>query len=347
MKIIRRSVIIFLLLFVIFAVALVFSYPFLAINKPINSNNLVVEGWLTGHELETILFESQKYGLQKVIVAGKYYPSLLNNSLTLKYFKKEQFVKWNKPGVLLLTNSSLMIDLSKLLNLSTDSIYSISVKASDTQRNNVFAHFNLVLNGKLVGDTFVNDSVQEYLFEVNDGNIENSFLAINFDNDCHTKNERRNLYIESIEINNKLYPIDKSIAFITRDKNFLTTGFNSEAEGAKQYILALGIAPQIIEIVEFEQAENNQTMVAAIQVKDRLKSRSIKNLNVSSSGLHGRRTYMTYQKILGDDISVGIINAELELFNRSNWYSSTRGIMVMIDEFFSYIFAWVYLALNY
>ena len=78
-------------------------------------------------------------------------------------------------------------------------------------------------------------------------------------------------------------------------------------------------------------------MVAAIQVKDRLKSRSIKNLNVSSSGLHGRRTYITYQKILGDDISVGIINAELELFNGSNWYSSTRGIMVMIDQFFSYL----------
>ncbi len=347
MKFFRQIIGVLLILFVIFAIALVFSYPFLAVNKPIKSNNLLVEAWLSGHELETILFESQKYGLQKVIVAGKYYPSLSNNSIALKNFKKEQFVKWNKPGVLLLTNSSLMIDLSKLPDLMTDSISSISVKASDTQRNNVFAHFNMVLNGKLVGDTFVNDSVQEYLFEVNEGKIKSSFLTINFDNDCHTKSERRNLYIESIEINNRLYQIDESFALITRDMNYLTTGFNSEAERAKQYILALGIDPQIIEIVEFEQAENNQTLVVALLVNDLLKNRLIKNLNVSSSGLHGRRTYMTYQKILGEGITVGIINPEVEIFNRTNWYRTTRGIKVMIDEFFSYIFAWVYLELNF
>ena len=342
MKIIRRSIIVFLSLFMIIAIAFLYSYPFLAVNKPIKSNNLVVEGWLTGHELETILFEGQKYGLQKIIIVGKYYPSILNN------FKKEQFVKWkSKPGVLLLTNSSLIIDLSKLNDFSADSISSISVKASDTQMNSVFAHFNLALNGKLVGDTFVNDSLKEYLFEVNALKTENSSVAIFFDNDCHTKNERRNLYIESIEINNRLYQIDELYSFITRDKNFLTTGFNSEAEETKQYIQALGIDPQIIEIVEFEQAENNQTLVAAILVNDLLKNRSINNLNVSSSGLHGRRTYMTYQKILGEDISVGIINPEVEIFNRTNWYRSVRGIMVMIDEFFSYIFAWVYLTINH
>jgi len=109
----------------------------------------------------------------------------------------------------------------------------------------------------------------------------------------------------------------------------------------------LGIDPAIIEVVEFEQADNNQTLVAVLQLKDWVKRRSIKNLNVSSSGLHGRRTYITYQKILGDDIRVGIINADIEIINRSNWYRSTLGIKVMIDEFFSYIFAWIYLTLNY
>lgn len=215
------------------------------------------------------------------------------------------------------------------------------------KKNSVFAHFNLAFNGTLVGNTFVNDSLQEYLFEVKTGKPENSFLTIFFDNDCHTNNERRNLYIESIGINHKLFPIHESFTLITRAKNLLTTGFNSEAEETKQYIQALGIDPKIIEIIEFEQAENNQTLVAALLVKGWLKGGSTKNLNVSSSGLHGRRTYMTYKKILGDDISVGIINADIEIVNRSNWYRSNLGIKVMIDEFFSYIFAWIYLTLKH
>ncbi len=347
MKVIQKIIIVFLLLFVILAIAFLFSFPFMAVNKPIQSSNLVVEGWLTGNELEQVLFESQQYELQRLFIVGKHYPSNENNFHSLKDFKKEQFVKWYKPGVLLLTNSSLIIDLSKISGLTEESIFSISVKASDTQKNDIYAHFNIVVDGKLIGDTFVNDSLKFYSFDIADTKKEYSTLAIFFDNDCHTITEARNLHIESIAINNNLYTIDETFAFITRNKSLLSTGFNSDTEETKQYLVALGVNPQIIELAEFEEVDYNQTLAAALSIKNLLQNQSIANLNVTSSGLHGRRTYMTYQKLLGKEVDIGIINAEIKMLNRSNWYKSSIGIQVMMNEFFSIIFAWFYLTFYY
>ena len=345
MKIFRQVIGVFLLLFVIVIIFFLFSYPFLTIYKPIKSNNLVVEAWLSGLELESIIDTGRNYNLTKIIVVGKYFAEEVKQETSIDQYKPGEFFKWNKKtGVLLLTNSSLLVDLSNLKSTDTDSVFTISIKASDTQKNKNFAHFNVILNGIWLGDSFVNNSIQEYKFKCNTTFNSNSILAICFDNDAHTSEERRNLYVQSIKLNEHELYFEHSNAVITREENLITTGFQSQAAKTIQYLKALNIDPGIIDIIEFNTAEKNQTLASALNVKYYLKDHPILDLNVTSAGVHGRRSLFTYKKVLKPKIEIGIINSENIKYNQSNWYKSPEGIRLMLDELFSYMYAWMTLS---
>ena len=347
MKILRLTIGIILLLFIVIAIALVFSYPFMAVNKPVKSKNLVVEGWLSGCELESIIAAVKNYDLTNIIVTGKYFDEEFERDISSDHYKPGEFFKWgDKTGAVLLANSSLLVDLSKLQPPVPDSIFSVSVKASDTRKNKIFAHFNVILNGKWLGDSFTTDSLEEYKFRCNATFTGNPVLAICFDNDANTSGERRNLYVYSVRLNEYEYYIDNSYAIITREENLLTTGFRSEAAKTAQYLKALNTDPGIIDIVEFKTAEKNQTLASALKVKGYLEDHPVNDLNITSAGIHARRSLFTYKKVLNPEIKFGIVNSEDAKYNRYNWYKSPEGIRLMLDEFFSYIYVRISLSLS-
>jgi len=244
---------------------------------------------------------------------------------------------------LLLTNSSLLVDLSMLKNDGHDTIKTIVIKASDTQINNIYAHFNVSLNGILIGSSFVSDSLKEYSMSTNVKKGKNPMLSVCFDNNRYAMEESRNLYIESVCIDGTDYHIDETNSIITLHESLLTTGFRSLAHKTAHYLKALKVDTAIFEIIEFEGAVSNQTLAAAMQFKEQVKTNPPKNLNVSSAGLHGRRTLLTYRRILEND-QVGIMNMMVNRIDRNNWYRSAFGIQIMIDELMSYIYTWFYLS---
>lgn len=345
MKLFRFFVFLIGFLIVIVVLMTVFVHPFLSVNKPIASKNLVIDAWRSGYELETIIEQSKPYKLEKVFVVGKKIDNETESRNRLSDFEKTEYFRWKeKEGVLLLTNSTLLVDISKLSPPQFDTIQTIVIKASDTRKNNTYAHFCLALNGKLLGSSFVNDSVKEYLFKTNTKPKENLLLAICFDNDHYTRKEDRNLYIESILINGISYKLDETNSIITRYRSLLTTGFNSEAAQASTYLKALNVDPGIIEIVEFEinGVNHTHTLTAALKLKEHLKYKMPKDINVSSAGLHARRTLFTYKNVLDLD-QVGIFNVQVKMSDKNNWYKSFPGIYRMLDEFASYIYVWFYL----
>jgi len=321
----------------------VFVHPYLSVNKPILSKNLVVEAWLSGYQLETIIEESRPFDLEKIFVVGQRFEDDTKNGIKLSDFEKEEYFRWrNKKGVLLLTNSALMVDLSKLVKNVHDSIQTIAVKASDTQKNNVYAHFNMVLGGKWLRSFFVNDSLNEYSFFEDLKWTENLLLSICFDNDNYSLEESRNLFIESVKVNGIEYNLDETNSLITRYESAMTTGFGSEAAQTIQYLEDLKINPNNIEIIEFDNNKKNLTLSAALKLKEHFNESLPKDLNVSSVGLHARRTLFTYRKILEME-QIGVFNVQVKMFDRNNWYKSSQGIQKMIDEFASYIYVWFYL----
>lgn len=329
-----------------FLVLLFFIQPFLSIHEPHTSSNLVIESWLNGPELESIIEMSEPLSPQKIYIVGPYFDNDISVDFNSDKYEKKTFFKWrNKKGVLLLANSSVIINLSKLNLRETDSLQSITVFASDTQKNKIFAHFSVALNGKLLGSSFVNDSLKEYTYFVGEKKKENQYLAISFNNDYYSGEESRNLYIESIEVNGAKIYLEESNSFITRQENLYTTGFCSEAQQVADYIKSLNVEPGTIEIVEFHSRKRNQTLEAAKSLNDYLGEKKLQHFNVSSAGLHGRRTLLVYRNVLEND-KVGIFNVELENFKKNNWYKSKIGILKMLDELGSYIYVYLYLSFS-
>jgi hypothetical protein len=316
------------------------------VNKPIQSKFLVLDAWINGLDLESIILNHGTDHLEKLYVVGKNQINDTTGILNTDDYKREEFYIWrNKKGVLLLTNSSLIVDLSSMETGDSDSIHNIGFYGSATQINKIFAHFSVAINGRFLGSSLISDSLLKYNYSVDLKKTGKLILAIYFDNDLYLKEEDRNLYIESIEINGNNNFVEESNSFITREKTLLTTGYNSESKHIAQYLYALGVDSTIIEIVEFNSARRNQTLEAAKALKSHLGNATLPDFNVCSIGLHGRRSMVTYGRIL-DCENVGIINVESEKFNKLNWFRSFSGIQKMLDEFTSYLYVWLYLNLR-
>lgn len=92
----------------------------------------------------------------------------------------------------------------------------ISIKAFGTEVAGENAHFNLLVNGDLIGETFVTSSSKNYVFSLNRESGPNDTVIIHFDNDYFSQTlGDRNLFIESIDVDGNQYdPSSKNVIFI-------------------------------------------------------------------------------------------------------------------------------------
>jgi len=345
MKLIKRILLVSVLLIISLIILFIFSYTFLSIHKPIESKNLLVESWLIGLGIENLVEEYHLNDLENIYVVGNDHSLVSDKDYSLSHYKAEEFLTWKKQnGALLLTNSTLLIDLKKL-KLS-DSIQSIAVKACDTRQNRVQAHFLLSIDGEFLGDDFVTDSLKDYSFSIDPQITNPQLLAICYDNDCYIDGENRNLFIKSIVINDLEFKILENFCLITSEENKITTGFNSQADETARYINSFLNSKIEIELITFDPVERNQTLAASIATSDYFNNKEMGDLNITSSGMHSRRSMVTYRKVLGSHIKIGVINAEASIFNKSNWYKSHEGRWTMLNEFLSHIVNWIELTFN-
>jgi len=291
--------------------------------------------------IENLVGENKMNDLDIVYVVGYNHDPVSADDLSINNYKAEEFLGWKKKkGALLLTNSTLLVDLTKLDLDSNDSIKTIVVRASDTRLNQIQAHFLVSLNGEFLGDAFTTHTLNDFSFLLNSVVENPQILAICFDNDCFIDGENRNLFVESILFNGTEFKITDKFSLITYEENKITTGFNSQAEKTAQYIKTLNCFPENIKIITFDQVERNQTLAAAHAVKTFIERNPIDNLNVASSGLHSRRSLKTYGKVLGFSSKIGVINTDASEFDKSNWYKTSEGRITLINELLSYMVNW-------
>ena len=121
-------------------------------------------------------------------------------------------------------------------------------------------------------------------------------------------------------------------------------GFESEAELTAQYLRAIGVDDSKISTISFSSGNSMQTLSAAKVFSNWLKENKCTEINLVSSGVHSRRTWFTYNKIVGDHTEVGIICINKLKYDKNNWWKSFEGIWYVIDEYISYFFNWVVLS---
>ncbi len=308
-----------ILLITILIITIFSSYSFLTIHKPIESKNLLVESWLIGLGIEKLVEEYGNNDIENVYVVGYNYDPITISDLSIKDFKAEEYLTWKKKkGALLLTNSTLLIDLTRLALDQNDSIETITIRAGDTRINRIQSHFLVSLNGEFLGDAFAMDTICDYSFKVYPDIEDPQILAICFDNDCFIDGENRNLFVESIKINGLEFKLNDSFSLITHEENKITTGFDSHAAKTAQYIKSLKCSFDNFKIITFYPVGRNQTLAAAKAVKSYLENDPIDNLNIASLGLHSRRSLVTYRKVLDPKLKIGVINTEASSFDKNN-----------------------------
>jgi hypothetical protein len=321
-----------------------FSYSFLAISKPVNSDTVLIEAWISANEIEQIVDKYIDPETRNILLVGKIKGKPIYDAVSPHpewTYVNDLHTGKNNMGVHIWANSCLIIDPSKYPNTKQNDSLSIRVKASGSIAKNRFPFFNLIINGKHLSGTFTVDTLQTFNFTAVLREEKLRSVGIQFDNDLKTKNEDRNLFIYSIIINGHEIVVNNQNATIIRDGEKMPTGFSSQAELRANYLRALGINKNRIQTISYKPSSYNKTLSSAIALNKYLKKTKFTSFNTFSAGIHARRTWFTYKKVFGNDYNIGIISLNTSKFEQHNWWKSREGILMMMDEITSYSINWI------
>ncbi len=347
----KRRIIALLLLAIVITGCIVvwLSTKFLTVNKPINSNTLLLEGWIPAYSVEQLAKQNESNTETRFIITGERFGNE-DNSVSQKtrdYFSKPHtHYSQNNSGTWLYANSTLIFNPEAFPQISPGDSLSIAVNASGTEAGGRCAHFNLIVDGKSRGGRFVTKTITNYKFDLIVPPTGLNSLFIRFDNDLYLKKEDRNLFIESIIINKKEIPADKVHSFKIRKLSKTLTGFDSEADQMAAYLSQLGIDSSRITVIRFDRVNRNQTLAEVVSFKKWYDSRKLSSFNIVSSGVHCRRSWVTYKHIIGDQVKIGILSYDPPDSVENQWYHQPANSIHLADELFSYVSNWIILEMK-
>ena len=276
---------------------------FLSKSKKVRANILIVEGWLPQYALGMAYneFSNNRYDL--IITTGI-------KSSNLDYFN--------------VSMNGFLIFYPKFKSNSNkeNNHHIIEVMAHSEMGGKYCSHFNFYVNDSLVADFNADKKKRKYGINWNGPLKDINRLMINFDNDMVDDRGDRNLYVKELIIDHKLiipYQFNSEYDIGKLDEKDKTiNNFDSNAEIARNNLIAYGIDSSIVIAVPANKVTINRTLTSALAFRDWLKTTDINvtGINIISQGVHSRRTWLTYKKIIGKSYDVGIISlAEAEKLN--------------------------------
>lgn len=339
MKLIKLLGVFILSILILFLLSKFYLPHFLSYQKTVDSKNFLIEAWISSYEIEQAVADYGRSPESHFYIVGFLYPKLeVKQTVVDKSFSPTE-KKGNK-GIWLYANSSLNYKLPSNLNFPAGDTIQIIVTARGQESANYFAYFNLVINGKCIGGAFSQEDYQQYTFAWVVPEEGLNTCCIKFNNDLVVNNSDRNLNIKSIDIDSCLLIAETQNTTISRDLNNLTAGFGSQAEEVGNYMQQLGVDRNQITIINFEQAQRNQTLAAAERFNDYIAKSSLSAFNVITSDIHSRRTWFTYQRILGKQTKVGVLYYPCSRTDKSKKQGQFSEFYYIMDEFVAYFVNW-------
>ena len=287
-------VIIFLAGFLIIRPALKYLSGYLSKSEQVRGNVLIVEGWMPDYAFELAFEEFQRNKYDYIVTTGmKAYP----------------------PYYTLYTNGFLIFNTKKFVrdnNMTGQHVFEINAFSELGGENR--AHFNVYLNDSLAGD-FLSGKVKRNYSLNWKGNLHRiDSVMVEFNNDYWGDFGDRNLYIKELIIDHKIViPYLKNTIFQYVKPNGIgreINDVNSNAEAARNRLIAMGMDSSRIFATPCEKVTTARTLTSALAFRSwAQKSKiTITGINIISMGNHARRTWMTYNKVLGEKYSVGIVS---------------------------------------
>lgn len=329
---------IFILLF-LFLITKFYLPHFLSYQKPVDSKNFLIEAWISSWEMEQAVKDFGQDPESRFYIIGYLYPKFEPRRAKSNRVNLQEETK-NNNGIWLYTNSSLGFSLPSDLKFHTGDSIKIVVTTRGQKASSRFPYYNVVINGECIGGTFTQTDYTEYSFNWIVQKEGLNTLYIKFNNDLKANNSDRNLNVKSVQVGSHLLMANSNKSIIVRDLNNLTSGFGSQAEEIQNYLIQLGVDQEHISIINFERAQRNQTLAAALKFNEYLATDSLHAINVISTDIHSRRTWITYQRIIGKETDVGILFYPSRDQKRVNGITNAEEMYHISEEFLSYLANW-------
>jgi hypothetical protein len=285
-----------LIVLILMAVSSVMFLPsYLSMNRKVDAGILVVEGWLPYTGLEKAFHEFQNGQYDTILLTG----NLLKDHVTLS------------------TNSFLVIypeDGIRNDTLIEDHKFYLDIKSSQGESDS--AHFVFFVNNHAIADFFTPQNGGIFELEWKGRSVAIDSVMIQFDNDWIGNGEDRNLLIKSVLFNGEELLVNHIPRFVDRGRPFGKYRWNvqadSYAEMAANYFTDRGLSPNIIIPVPNLNQHIRRTYGNALALKEWFETNSVKvsSMNIVSLDYHSRRTWLIYNRLLGDNREVGIISAK-------------------------------------
>ena len=132
---------------------------------------------------------------------------------------------------------------------------------------------------------------------------------------------------------------------ITTGENFgkgsVFMAYQSYANLAKVMLQNLGLAPETIVAIPSSRVQKDRTAASAKAVKEWLLTSSppIQAINLYSSDVHSRRSWLIYQRILSPQLSVGILSFPSPYYDPHRWWLYSEGVRSVVSEAIAYFYA--------
>ncbi len=315
----------------------------LSFYHPVNSNNVLIESWISSRELELAVQHYKNTPGIQWYITGYNYPTADSGFFEKLQSCSSENISEDTKGKWLLANASIHIKIPDEISFNCGDTVPVSVECKGQQAAGYFAFFNLIVNGEKLGGSYSNEHLKPYTFQWI-ADTSRPCVFIRFNNDLKTDTSDRNLFIKSLQLGDHKIILNDQNACVVRERNRYTTGFNSEADEIKHYLTMLQIDPSHIIIIPFDRAGKNQTLAASNEFNDFIAGRKLNDLNIITSQIHSRRTWVTYKKVLGRQINAGVIYFP-EDHQGHLFYFGFHHPGLLLDEAFSYLENWVSLNL--
>ena len=118
----------------------------------------------------------------------------------------------------------------------------------------------------------------------------------------------------------------------------------TDAHRAAGRLVALGVDPKLIDIVDVPAVASDRTYACAVAVRAYLQKlpAPIRSIDIFTVGIHARKSHLLYRKALPPALAVGIIAGTETAYPVAHWWISPRGVYLMLRNTAGYLYALVH-----
>jgi hypothetical protein len=305
------------------------AHSFLSVTIKTKPQVLLVEGWLEENYYEEIAKELSTGQYEKVITTGGSLPN---------EFRMH-------------TNGGLIYRLNEIGVQTYGNCKTVSLTCYGTEAYGVYPEVNVWADSICIGNFYTRKETAIYTFQIPDSikNVEK--IIVEFTNDACEGWKDRNLYILNLSADGVDLGVRRVGVYFDRG---LIDGVDchsvfahSYADQALRLLVENGVYKSRIISISSESPNNasNRTLSHALSVKKWKETTKfpLRSINIYTKGTHARRSLMTYRKVFGDDVNIGVIAMPSYNYDPSRWWMSSMGIQSVFYETFALIYYWVVL----